>query len=148
MIARIVIVALVAACGATSAPATTKKMSDEDTKAITATVMDYFEGWFDGDPARMERALHPELAKRGIYLKDGKQAVDQSSAQQMIGWTRDGEGKKSKPADLAIKVAVDDVYGEIATATVYSAVYVEYVQLVKTAEGWRIINTLYVRAKK
>ena len=27
--------------------------------AIVSAVLDYFEGWFDGDAARMERALHP-----------------------------------------------------------------------------------------
>src|SRR4030095_4884788 len=27
-----------------------------DEAAVVATVLDYFEGWFDGDPARMERA--------------------------------------------------------------------------------------------
>ena len=25
--------------------------------------MDYIEGWYAGDAARMEKALHPELAK-------------------------------------------------------------------------------------
>jgi len=25
---------------------------------------DYFEGWFEGDAARMERALHRDLVKR------------------------------------------------------------------------------------
>jgi hypothetical protein len=28
------------------------------------TALDYTEGWYAGDAARMERALHPELAKR------------------------------------------------------------------------------------
>ena len=41
--------------------------SDESTAAyeaaIVRTVLDYLEGWFDGDAARMERALHPDLAK-------------------------------------------------------------------------------------
>jgi len=35
-----------------------------DEAAIVGTVLDYFEGWFQGDAIRMERALHPELAKR------------------------------------------------------------------------------------
>jgi hypothetical protein len=26
--------------------------------------LDYIEGWYTGDAARMERALHPDLAKR------------------------------------------------------------------------------------
>jgi len=30
-----------------------------DEAAIVGAVLDYFEGWFEGDAARMERALHP-----------------------------------------------------------------------------------------
>ena len=32
-------------------------MTDED--QVRAAVLDYIEGWFDGDAVRMERALHP-----------------------------------------------------------------------------------------
>ena len=63
----------------------------------------------------------------------------------MIGWTRDDEGKAERPEDLAIKVHVDDVYKQIATVTVHSAVYIEYLQLVQKPEGWRIVSALYMR---
>lgn len=39
-------------------------VSDADKAAITQTALDYLEGWYAGDGERMERALHPELAKR------------------------------------------------------------------------------------
>lgn len=114
--------------------------------AIAATAMDYFEGWFDGDAERMARALHPDLGKRGVRVDaTGAQLSASSTTPQMIGWTRDGEGKAERPADLAIKVRVDDVYEQIATATVYSAVYIEYLQLMRTPKGWRIVNALYMR---
>ena len=117
-----------------------------DDQAIIATAMDYFEGWFDGDCARMERALHPDLNKRGVGLDTaGAQLSAPRTAPQMIGWTRDGEGKAERPADLAIKVRVDDVYEQIATATVYSAVYIEYLQLMRTPAGWCIVNALFMR---
>jgi Putative lumazine-binding len=113
--------------------------------AIVATVMDYFEGWFDGNADRMKRALHPALNKRSIrFESQGPVLSNPSSAQQMIGWTEQGEGQAVKPADPAIKVRVDDVYDHIATATVYSAIYVEYLHLMKTPEGWRIVNALYM----
>ena len=35
-----------------------------DQEAIRGVVLDYIDGWFDGDAVRMERALHPELVKR------------------------------------------------------------------------------------
>jgi len=49
-----------------------------DSTAIRQTALDYIQGWYTGDGARMERALHPELAKRivrsdslGRYLAAG-----------------------------------------------------------------------------
>ncbi len=45
--------------------------TDADKEAIKATALDYMEGWYEGDAARMERALHPELAKR-MFHKDEK----------------------------------------------------------------------------
>jgi hypothetical protein len=35
------------------------------------------------------------------------------------------------------------VHREIANATVRSAVYIEYLHLVRTREGWKIINALW-----
>ena len=40
--------------------------SADDRAAVVRTALDYFEGWFDGDAAHIERALHPELAKRSL----------------------------------------------------------------------------------
>jgi len=119
-----------------------------DNDAITATVMDYFEGWFDGDAERMARALHPDLDKRGVRADaTGVHLSTPSTAQQMIGWTGEGEGKGERPADLAIQVRIDDVHEQIATATVHSAVYIEYLQLMQTPQGWRIVNALYMRRR-
>ena len=113
---------------------------------ITQAALDYFEGWFDGDADRMERALHPGLNKRHVPVgMTGSQLSGATTADQMIGWTRDGVGRAERPTDLTIEVRVDDFYEQIATATVYSAVYVEYLQLAQTPEGWRIVNTLYMR---
>ena len=117
-------------------------IAEIDRAAIVATVKDYFEGWFAGDATRMERALHPALAKRGIK-HDG--SISPDTAQEMIEYTKKGEGKAQRPADLALEITVDDVYGDLATATVYSAIYIEYVQLVRTLAGWKILNTIYQR---
>lgn len=110
--------------------------------AVTATALDYFEGWFDGDALRMEGALHPDLCKRAIR-SDG--SVDETSAQEMIEATGRGAGRAQRPADPAIQVRIDDVHGHIANVTVFSAVYQEYLQLIRTPDGWKILNTLYTR---
>jgi hypothetical protein len=119
--------------------------SADDVVAVTATLMDYFQGWFDGDAARMRSALHPELAKRGVEDDTVGQELESITAQQMIGWTGDGAGVRQRPTDLQITVEVLDVYRQIATALVRSTVYVEYAHLMRTSQGWKIVNTIYVR---
>jgi hypothetical protein len=109
--------------------------------AIVNTVLDYFEGWFDGDAGRMKRALHPSLAKRSLE-RDG-QTLNETTCEWMIDGTARGVGRERDPGERRIEVVVEDVYGAIANATVRSAVYREYVQLVRTPEGWKIVNTLW-----
>jgi hypothetical protein len=119
-----------------------------DQTAIVATVKDYWEGWFDGDVERMQRALHPALAKTGVgNAGSGQPAMERMTADDMIGWTRDGEGVARKPADSTYEVVINDSYDEIATVTVHSSIYREYLHLVRTPDGWKILNALYVRVR-
>jgi hypothetical protein len=72
--------------------------SADDRAAIVRTALDYFEGWFNGDAARIERALHPELAKRSL----GQQPSDPDrlatvTARQMVEATVGGDGKRNDP---------------------------------------------------
>jgi ketosteroid isomerase-like protein len=106
--------------------------------AITATVRDYFEGWFEGDEERMNRALHPDLVKR-----QAGEELGITTKQRMLELTRAGEGK-TDVGDGTIDVQIADVYGDIACAVVSSTTYHEYVQLVRTGDGWKIANALWV----
>jgi ketosteroid isomerase-like protein len=116
---------------------TTRETSSTETKAIVAVARDYFEGWFDGDETRMERALHPDLVKRRAGNELGV-----TTKERMLELTREGEGKEDG-ADRTLRIEVEDVYGDIASVTVHSAVYHEYVHLVRTSEGWKIANALW-----
>ena len=113
--------------------------------AIVATVLDYFEGWFDGDAARMDRALHPALAKRSLGQVAAAGADLRSvTKEQMVAWTAGGEGKEVDPGpDRRIDVTVVDVYGNIAGVVVDSDVYREYLHLVGTDDGWKTVNALW-----
>jgi hypothetical protein len=125
-----------------SAAASGQARADEE--AIVACVLDYYEGWFDGDAARMERALHPGLVKRS--LADDGSGLKDLTAQEMVEATARGVGKKrdeSIGGDRRIEISVDDIHGGIASVTAHSAVYVDYLQLARTREGWKIVNALW-----
>ncbi|MGW1344109.1 nuclear transport factor 2 family protein [Kribbella sp. NPDC002412] len=117
---------------------------EDDTALIVAAVHDYFEGWFDGDVSRMERALHRDLVKRSPG-QDQAATLSFVTAEQMIAWTGEGEGVQvaSGLADRAIEVVVLDVKGDIASVLVRSEPYHEYLHLVRTREGWKIANALW-----
>jgi hypothetical protein len=108
-----------------------------DATAVVAAALDYFEGWFDGDEARMDKALHPDFVKRrageelGILTKE-----------RMLELTRRGEGKEDA-ADRTLDIEVEDLHHDIASVTVRSAVYREYIHLVRTRSGWKIANALW-----
>jgi hypothetical protein len=123
---------------ATPSPATSA-----DLAAIEACVRDYFEGWFDGDVARMERALHPELAKRSFGQGiDRAPVLDSASATGMIEATAAGAGR-ARAGGLPLQIDIVDAGSSIASVIVRSEHYHEYLHLVETPEGWRIVNALW-----
>ena len=116
----------------------------DDAEAITACILDYFEGWFDGDATRMDRALHPGLAKHAIGQDSARSvALDVTTKDEMVDATRQGRGRRRDVPDRAIRIEIVGASGDIANVVVHSAVYVEYVLLARTSEGWRITSTLW-----
>jgi hypothetical protein len=86
----IVVVLLLLAPGAASA------QTDADRAAIRAAALDYIEGWYTGNAERMERAVHPELAKRIVQRNpNGRSFLDQQSAMTLVQNTRGGGGKQT-----------------------------------------------------
>ena len=116
-----------------------------DEAAVVAAALDYFEGWFEGDATRMERALHPGLAKRSLSQVDPDSMELRSlTKERMVELTAAGSGTSESPdGGLHIDVEVVDLHGNIASVVVRSTVYREYLHLVRTDEGWKIINALW-----
>jgi hypothetical protein len=92
----------------------------------------------------MERALHPELAKRSLEQDaSGAESVRTITAQELIEMTASGVGQREDVDERRIEVEVNDVSDGIASATVRCALYVDLLQLLKTREGWRIVNVAW-----
>lgn len=69
-------------------------------------------------------------------------ALTFTTAEQMVELTRRGEGA-ADAADRQLEIDIDDVYEDVASVTVGSAPYYEYLHLVRTQEGWKIANALF-----
>jgi hypothetical protein len=116
------------------------ELSDEE--KIKAAALDYMEGYYTADGARMERALHPELAKRA-YLPgaDGKPQFFPMSAMTLVQRTRSGSGTK-EPGRRAEIVILDKFEGA-ASVRANMARWVDYLHLAKVGHEWKIVNVLW-----
>ena len=77
--------------------ATLFAQAEDEKSAIKETVLNYLEGWYDGDFERMEKALHPELAKRVLATlpQTGTTFIQTATKAQMVEYTRAGFGKQT-----------------------------------------------------
>src|SRR6266446_9401537 len=117
----------------------------DESAAIIKTALDYIEGWYAGDAARMERALHPELAKRMISTdaKTGRSQFNHMGAMTLVQRTRDGIGKKI-PQDRQLKeITILDRYNNAAVVKIVASDWIDYLEMVKFNGDWKIINVLW-----
>jgi putative lumazine-binding protein len=107
-----------------------RTVTDQD--AVRAAVLDHVESWFDGGAARMERVLHPSYS-----------ALEQLTAQDLIELTAKGKGRDEDALDRKISIEIPYLNGDTARAICLSHRCAEVLQLVRTHEGWKILNSTW-----
>src|SRR5439155_2341266 len=118
--------------------------SAADSAGIRAAALDYIEGYYEGDGARMERALHPELAKRIVRTNEqGRSQLQQMSAMSLVQGTRAGGGKDTPVAERRKDVTILDIYQNAASAKIDASDWVDYLHLAKWNGRWVIVNVLW-----
>lgn len=124
----------------TTAPPTA---ADED--QIRATALDYIEGWYQGDAARMERALSPHLAKRILASELDVQVtpIVETTALELIQQTRAGGGKSTPTKLRSIEVAILDRFENAASVRVDAGPWIDYMHVAKFGDHWKIVNVLW-----
>ncbi len=113
-----------------------------DEEKIRATALDYAEGWYAGDGERMSRALHPDLAKRSLG-KDG--TLENMTAAQLVALTRKGYGREVRKEQQLEEVRILDRFGSVAVVRLEMAGWIDYLQLARFGDDWKIVNVLWER---
>ena len=119
--------------------------SSADSTAIRSAALDYVEGWYSGDAARMGRALHPELVKR-IVVNDTttrKSVLQNMGASALVNGTRHGYGKSTPKERQQKEVDILDIFGNAASAKSTMADWIDYMHLAKVDGRWVIVNVLW-----
>ncbi|MEW6206898.1 MAG: nuclear transport factor 2 family protein [Acidobacteriota bacterium] len=148
---RFLILALSLSLGASfigfdvSAQSTSNRPSEADAAAIRQAALDYIEGWYEGNAERMERALHPELAKRIVRTdpKSGRSSLGQMSAMSLVQGTRNGGGKSTPKEKQQKDVTILDVFEGAASVKVVATGWIDYLHMAKWNGRWIIVNVLW-----
>ena len=119
--------------------------SAADDSAIRKSALDYIEGWYEGDAARMESALHPELAKRMIFTdqKTGRSQFNHMGAMQLVQNTRRGGGSKTPKEQQTKEITILDRYQHAAVVKIVASGWIDYLEEAKFNGEWKIINVLW-----
>ena len=133
-----------AAAGVTVVAEDARGQSAADSAAIVETARDYIIGWYEGDSARMERALHPQLAKRIVRTgPDGRSTLGHMTAAELVRGTRSGGGRNTPSEHRRSDIRILDAFGGAASVRVDAANWVDYLHLAKSDGRWLIVNVLW-----
>ena len=119
--------------------------ADSDLASIKQAALDYIEGYYDGDAERMERAVHPDLAKRVVRLDPSSNSMRLAhmSALGLIQATRARSGSRTPNHDRSKDVTVLDRLGNSASVKVEAKDWIDYLHLAKCDGHWAIVNVLW-----
>ncbi len=86
----------------------------------------------------MERAVHPELAKR-IAADGGLQSMTARADRR-----DEARGWKTTPKEKQLaKVQILDVFGNAASVRLEMSGWIDYMHLAKFGEEWKIVTVLW-----
>lgn len=120
-------------------------LAQSDKAEIERAALNYLEGFYEGDTAKLILALRPELHKYGYYKgKDEKYAGSRMTYREAINYARNVREKKNfaKP-DAPKEVTVLDIQPYIATAKVVAWWGADYLLLSKKDGKWMIEQVIW-----
>ena len=124
---------------------TANAQTKDDKEAVRQAALDYVESIYEADPARAERSVHPDLAKRGFFLKQGETAYMPLTMTytQLVDLAKNYNKNGRVPKDAPKEVVVFEVSDQTASAKVTASWGIDYLHLAKYDGRWKIINILW-----
>lgn len=113
-------------------------------QAVEASCMDYLDGQLSGDVARVERVLHPDLAKRRVLPGNAMEtlALRRMGRDELVALTRQG-ALVAPPAQWKRQCTVLDVEADIAVVRAETPIFVDYLQLGRFDGRWVVVSALW-----
>lgn len=122
-------------------------MAQDDKQKIERACMDYLEGFYEGDTAKLIRSIKPSLYKFG-YWKNKASGIYEPDERmtyiQAIDFAKRVSEKKHFAKEGSPKIfTMLDIMNTIASAKVTAWWGTDYILLSKTADKWMIEQVLW-----
>jgi hypothetical protein len=119
--------------------------TDADREAVRQAALDYVEGVYNVDPSRIERSVHPKLAKLGFYRgpKDENYRPSPMTFERLIEVSKTYNKEGKLPKDAPKEITVLDLLDQTATVKLVAEWGIDYMHLAKFDGKWMIVNVLW-----
>jgi hypothetical protein len=120
--------------------------SAADQAAVKRAALDYLEGFYEGDTAKLIRSLWPEMRKFGYYQNQPGGAYNGSAMPYAaaIQFARDVKaGKRTTPPNPTKEVVVYEVLDQTASVKVNAYWGSDYMLLARQNGQWMITHILW-----
>ena len=136
---------LAAAVALVISAATARPQSSDERERVRQAVLDYVEGVYQVEPARIERSVHPNLSKHGYWREKGKDgyATGQMSFAELVEVAKNWNKSGKLPKDAPKEITIFDVQDQTASAKLVAAWGTDYFHLAKYDGKWMIVNVLW-----
>ena len=117
-----------------------------DREGVRRAVLDYVEGFYEGDTAKLVRSVHPEVQKFGFWIpRDStRYASEPMPWPEFLSYARGiRERRRPAPATAPKDIVVFDVQDQTASAKLTAWWGTDYLLLAKFDGRWMIRMVLW-----
>ena len=118
--------------------------NEAERDAVLAVCHDYIDGQLAGDPARVARSLHPDLAKRATLgqTEDERFGLRRMSKDELVGLTKRG-ALKTPIEEWSRSCRILDISGTSAAVRLETPWFVDQFHMGNFEGRWLIVNALW-----
>lgn len=127
-------------------PITAQTQEGTDKEAVRQAVLDYVEGIYNVEPARIERSVHPDLAKLGFSRRGSETAYGSGvkmTIQQLVDIAKTYNKAGRLPKDAPKEIVIYEVVDQTATVKLTAVWGIDYMHLAKFDGKWKIVNVIW-----
>jgi hypothetical protein len=120
--------------------------ANTDRAAVERAVLDYVEGFYEGDTTKLVRSVHPDVTKYGYYIpRDSTRYLGEAMPfAEFLAYARGIKARgRPAPADAPKRVEVFDVQNQTASAKLTAWWGTDYLLLAKYDGRWMIRQVLW-----